>query len=182
MKRTTILIIILFFLLAALVLFRLKLKLPAAPQTPTTPEPGKTTLDNLHLTVTPYLAKPTGTSTEYYVGDSQSYDHTQYVIDNKSRLLTYYIDGDPKHFQFTTLKDYINTFGEPNFVRYNSWYNYGGFTAHIFLNPGLVIIAQPKSGAVTEVWHIPPRLTPDQFQTQFKDLLTTAPPAVPQNY
>lgn len=53
------------------------------------------------------------------------------------------------------LENYIDQFGQPDTTRYLERYG-PGYSAHIFLKQGLLVVAYDRSGEVVELWYFQP--------------------------
>lgn len=170
---------ILFLLLGLVIIFLFYLLFlrpspPLSPDPASVPvseaEPGTTKLGDLMLEnqVVSDVLSPRGRETT--VG--QPNDPLNTTVVSQQDTVTVIIESNPANFEFQSLAQYREKYGDPEYELFGPWQS-SGFKSFVFLQPGLIIVSHPSSGKIAEVWEITPNLTPEQFQSNFGSQFST---------
>lgn len=127
--------------------------------------PGTTTAGELAGLPKQYAILPdSGQTKTIFVGENQPGKYSSLVTENN--IVSKIIINDLSLFDSSVLSGYTQKYGQTDMVLYGPWQE-SGYISHIFLKPGLIVIAHQRTEEVIEIWKIIPGLTLSQFSQKF---------------
>lgn len=134
--------------------------------------PGSTKEVQLQQIPGRYAEKKSGDKTQVFVGENKPQQYS--IIESKNGSITNLIIDDKAEFEFPTIGQYQTKYGAPSEILYGPWQE-SGYLSHLFLSPGLIVIAHQNTKDIIEVWKIPQNMSLTSFFQQFGKSFSTSP-------